>query len=364
MTTRSLRILNTAVILVCFQLSAFSQNLIENGGFEEYKYCPKELSELAKTVVAVSSPTSGTTDLFSTCSDGKVAVPKNFKGEQSPAEGESYAGLYLMAPNDYREYIQFDLTETLTAGMYYDFEFSLSLAESSAVYVQWMQALLVDRPIQLSTNKNLSISRIRLDAAQKFLFLKLQPRGSLKNNKDWVRVTATFKAQGFENRIIIGNFSNNKKTKFYPIKGEVPTHKQFAYFYVDNAQITVSNRQDYELGESYILRGVNFDLDDHNLDPISKERIETVYAQLQEMPHVKVTINGHTDDQGSNAHNNTLSSRRAQSVADYLIALGFPESRVIWKGHGNTQPLISETTEKARQANRRVDFSVTEFADN
>jgi len=361
----SLKILNTIVVLLLFYLTSFSQNFIKNGGFENYKYCPKELSELAKTVVSVSSPTDGTTDLFSTCSTGKVAVPKNFKGEQEPFEGESYAGLYLMAPNDYREYIQFEFKQTLKKGAYYDFEFFLSLAESSEVYVQWLQALMVKEPIQSPTQKNLSVGRIRLDPKQEFIFLKLQPKGLLKNQKDWIKVTGTFKSLGFEKRILIGNFANNKNTKFYSVKkGEVAKHKQYAYYYVDDAKINMSDVQDdYEYGESYILRSVNFALDDYSLDEESRNRLKLVYDQLQKLPNIKVTINGHTDDQGSKQHNDFLSSRRAKAVANHLVSLGFPKDRIIWKGHGNRLPLIPETSETARRANRRVDFTVTDFAD-
>lgn len=358
-----LKILSTIVFL-SLQLPLTAQNLIKNGSFEETSYCPNALSELANTALGISSPTAGTTDLFSRCGKGKVAVPKNFKGKQDPQDGDSYAGLYLMAPNDYREYIQFELLQTLEKGRYYDFEFYLNLAETSEVYIQHLQLLLVGGHVQCATSKNLSAARVSLEGLEKFSFIKLQPRGLLNDRSNWVKVVATFKAEGFENRLIIGNFSSNKGTKFYHLMGEVPRHKQFAYYYVDHAQLYGSDKQDFKLDRPYVLEGVNFALDDHRLDEYSKKQIQKVYAQLRELPNIKVTINGHTDDQGSKTHNDFLSSRRARSVANYLISLGFPEERIISKGHGDTLPLIEKTSDKARRANRRVDFVITEFVDD
>jgi len=71
-----------------------------------------------------------------------------------------------------------------------------------------------------------------------------------------------------------------------------------------------------------------------------------------------LTIVGHTDDVGSTAYNQSLSERRAHSVARYLEAKRVNAMRLAIAGKGETQPLSSNATETGRQANRRVEIYV------
>ena len=159
-----------------------SQNLVYNGGFELLTECPKEVSSLAKNGIHLSSPTEGTTDIFSSCAKGKVAAPKNFRGFQEPHSGSSYAGLYLFSPNHYREYIQLSLNKTLTKGSYYELSLFVSLAESSTVYTPALNILLTDAPIALGTSKNLSKSRLVRLSDKKFNFQKQLEHVSEREN--------------------------------------------------------------------------------------------------------------------------------------------------------------------------------------
>ena len=65
----------------------------------------------------------------------------NFKGKQEPFDGSAYAGLYLYAPDDYREYIQVPLKETLEKGSRYRLTLFLSLSEKSDGAVMDMGAV-------------------------------------------------------------------------------------------------------------------------------------------------------------------------------------------------------------------------------
>jgi outer membrane protein OmpA-like peptidoglycan-associated protein len=71
-----------------------------------------------------------------------------------------------------------------------------------------------------------------------------------------------------------------------------------------------------------------------------------------------LTVVGHTDDVGSNAYNQTLSERRAHSVAQYLESRHVNSMRLALSGKGETQPVESNATETGRQANRRVEIYV------
>jgi outer membrane protein OmpA-like peptidoglycan-associated protein len=69
-----------------------------------------------------------------------------------------------------------------------------------------------------------------------------------------------------------------------------------------------------------------------------------------------LTVVGHTDDVGSNAYNQSLSERRALSVAQYLESKRVDSLRLATAGKGETQPRSSNATESGRQENRRVEI--------
>lgn len=71
-----------------------------------------------------------------------------------------------------------------------------------------------------------------------------------------------------------------------------------------------------------------------------------------------IEIIGHTDSTGGYQHNMTLSQRRAQSVANYLVSQGVDPSRVTTRGAGPDQPVASNANEAGRQQNRRVEVNL------
>ncbi len=356
-----------AVVLIFYCLTTiygYSQgNLVLNGGFELLTECPKEVSSLTKTAQYLSSPTEGTTDIFSTCSSGKVGIPKNFRGQQKALSGEAYAGLYLYSPNDYREYIQLPLDTVLNKGDYYEFSLFVSLAESSTVSTASLDVLFTEAPIALTTSRNLSKSRLLRGQHQKLNFQKLSWKGSSRDTKEWVKVEIGFEAKGFEKNIVLGNFRADALTNKFKTANKGPVTKEFAYYYIDDVVLVKTRHEMYELGAPYVIEGVQFETDSYLLSDFAKTKVRELYQKIRNMPKVKITINGHTDDMGSEGHNEFLSHRRAKSVATYLVNLGFPEERIIWEGHGNRKPLVSKLTEEARLRNRRVDFVITDFED-
>ena len=72
----------------------------------------------------------------------------------------------------------------------------------------------------------------------------------------------------------------------------------------------------------------------------------------------KVEIQGHTDSNGDDQHNQILSDERANSVRTWLISHGVPAERLEAKGYGETKPLVPNVTEGNRQRNRRVQFII------
>jgi OOP family OmpA-OmpF porin len=75
-------------------------------------------------------------------------------------------------------------------------------------------------------------------------------------------------------------------------------------------------------------------------------------------PTANVEIAGHTDTDGGENANQTLSEKRAQAVADYLVKAGLPADRFTPVGYGSTQPVATNETDDGKAQNRRIDFVV------
>lgn len=87
--------------------------------------------------------------------------------------------------------------------------------------------------------------------------------------------------------------------------------------------------------------------------------LNEVTAVLKANPTMTVLIEGHTDSVGSNATNNRLSQRRADSVREYLIKKGIESKRLTAIGFGEEKPIDSNRTRWGRERNRRVEFTIT-----
>lgn len=73
---------------------------------------------------------------------------------------------------------------------------------------------------------------------------------------------------------------------------------------------------------------------------------------------MEISINGHTDNQGSDSYNQKLSEQRAKSVYEYLLKKGINNNKIKYKGYGETVPLTNNDTEENRKKNRRVEIEI------
>ncbi|MFZ4633524.1 MAG: OmpA family protein [Saprospiraceae bacterium] len=112
------------------------------------------------------------------------------------------------------------------------------------------------------------------------------------------------------------------------------------------------------VGKPIVLRNVFFDTGSAELKPESFSELNRLAALLQEMPSLRIQINGHTDDVGDDSSNQVLSENRAKSVYDYLIAKGIKDVRLRYQGFGESQPLVENNTNGQRAQNRRTEFIV------
>jgi len=103
---------------------------------------------------------------------------------------------------------------------------------------------------------------------------------------------------------------------------------------------------------------VSFDFDRADIRPSFRASLDKLAQLIIKYDRTVVHIVGHTDSTGSAEYNQNLSERRAQSVADYLVARGVNASRLVSSGRGESQPRATNDTEAGRQLNRRVEIFV------
>jgi outer membrane protein OmpA-like peptidoglycan-associated protein len=103
---------------------------------------------------------------------------------------------------------------------------------------------------------------------------------------------------------------------------------------------------------------ITFPSGNANIDQSFLSVLDSVVLVLQEFNKTLIVVAGHTDSSGSNALNQSLSERRAQSVSTYLNNAGVIIDRIEVIGFGETQPVASNNTKAGKELNRRVEITL------
>lgn len=104
---------------------------------------------------------------------------------------------------------------------------------------------------------------------------------------------------------------------------------------------------------------VFFDFDKFNLRPDARATLDKQAAWMKSHGGVRVTIEGHCDERGTREYNLALGERRANSVKDYLVALGISPGRIKTISYGKERPVALGSNEAAWTQNRRGVTKVT-----
>lgn len=117
----------------------------------------------------------------------------------------------------------------------------------------------------------------------------------------------------------------------------------------------------YRQGSNVLVRAYGFDF------PSGQSEIQSgnfpllnkIIRAINQFPDSQIEVSGHTDNRGSDALNERLSSDRAEKVARFLVEVGnLSSQRVTSRGYGETRPLASNETQEGRTANRRVEILI------
>lgn len=354
-------------LLLALAATSVAQNLVPNGSFEQYYKCPGTYTTTRDGKIAPGwkSPSTGTPDLFNTCSIGEAGVPTNWAGKSKAYSGIGYAGIYMYIhgrDKSYREYLQAEFSEQLQGGVKYLVEFYYKLSSNSKYSIDRIGFLISDSTYQTKEDGVFPASPT---------YQNINRIIYNQNTGYWTRLGFTYEAKGGERFITIGNFSNDKDTRNYFITGSQSTEpllSRAAYFFVDDVKVVqitksppasaplLSGYSEVKTDEDYVLKNIQFKFNDYTLLETSFEEINRVVDIMNYNKTWRVVVSGHTDDVGSDAFNLELSMQRARSVADYLISRGIDPARIKIQGFGKQSPLQKGNDDATRAINRRVEL--------
>jgi len=111
-------------------------------------------------------------------------------------------------------------------------------------------------------------------------------------------------------------------------------------------------------GEEGVLKDVNFEYDKYNLTDEAAEVMGVNGEYLMTHPEVRVLIEGHCDERGTEEYNLALGEKRALAARDYLVRFGIARERLSIISYGEERPLEMGGDELAWAKNRRAHFVV------
>ncbi|SHF65324.1 OmpA family protein [Mariniphaga anaerophila] len=142
---------------------------------------------------------------------------------------------------------------------------------------------------------------------------------------------------------------------FTGYSGDKPEQLQ----YIKNVRIAKGGVKYYDRvmqDGKIVCNGIRFDVNKATLKPESMGPISEIFSLMQKQPDLKFSVEGHTDSDGDDARNQTLSEQRAKTVMEQLITMGIAPDRLSSKGWGESKPIGGNDTPEGKANNRRVEF--------
>ena len=305
----------------------------------------------------------------------------NYLFDYKLPEKFNYIGFALFKDDDdYSEYIQGKLTEPLIKGKTYCFRISINSTRFTKYLVNRLACHFSPNPIMINDKNEDSFS-----PQVSFSYLPADP-------KSFMTLCDNFTAKGGEKFITIGRFIK-KEDLSVTVKDSFP-ESQFnldksSYYLIDGVELleihdslecdcrtliavlpltlkqsdTVLLKHptyynELKEGKAVVLNNVNFDFDSYILLESSEDELNSFYQFLIDNSQLRFSINGHTDNMGTDEYNQELSIKRAKSVYNWLINKGIQQSRLEYQGFGKKYPLVNSTDDKSRAINRRVEVQI------
>ncbi len=171
-------------------------------------------------------------------------------------------------------------------------------------------------------------------------------RRSVKCYIDQIRVANVPKVDGFS--------PVGFKIRMYPYKDEGNYCMIKSLRFAEGGK---SMRDQLEETGRVVTHGILFDPDSHVIKGESFKTLKNIGQLLEEDPTLRLSIEGHTDSDGSEAHNSELSHNRSKAVVNYLVQnRGIDAGRLEARGWGESKPIDTNDTAEGKANNRRVEL--------
>lgn len=361
-------------LLLCMLVAPFGaasqeDNLVPNSSFEQYKRLPERGNEGLSCVDVWRNPVLiGLGDYYHADSKSrKYTTGRNVLGKQQPHSGKAFAGICVN--KKFREYLQVQLLRPLKK----DKEYRISIFISCADKI-WLSKL--DEFGIVFTKKEITLSPNEYLPDPPTVIFR-DGNNMYKNKKDWIELSAIYKATGIEKVMTFGSFLYREKvvveTKEH---GKIIGPTNYAHYYIDDVSIipldddlpvqaSISAMDQpvkkaaptFTPGNSYIFKSIQFETGKSELLPKAYPELNELIFYLKKNPSVKIVITGHTDNEGDARENVKLSYDRAKAVMSYLLSNEIDEKNVSVEGKGDHLPIDSNNTPEGREKNRRVEIS-------
>lgn len=379
-------------------LAAFAQddmNLVTNPSFESSS--SGKLKKLKQINIAESwdSPTALKADLYDNSKDGlPCSAPANQYGNEEPMDGSRYAGITAYSYNNKqpRTYIQTQLLGPLEKDVDYCIKFYVSLSDQSKYAINNLGMYISKDPLEIDSKED-----IIFEKEKDFEHVALSPENVVMNGRyNWFPICATYKATGKEQYITIGNFYNNKDTKYEKLKklpGTTGSQLPLAYYYVDQVEVFImddpsqcdcSNTMDVDVKTSVVYHK-NYSSED-GISPEEQIKYATIYfdnlktkfeqsmikdldnvaAVMAANPDFKIELSGYSDQsevdevrsQPENEEIRDIAKKRAKKVKEYLVEKGIDASRISIKEQTASESAFMGSNDLEKAKNRKVEFTL------
>lgn len=230
---------------ICLKSQSF-QNLVPNGSFESFTNCPTSSGQIFYAS-PWTAPLCNSSDYFNACSNQMnvpqyAGVSSSYPAYLNAVEGQAYAGIALFQQSEYREYIQVNLTSTLTTNTCY-------YAEFYAANIQYNKYCSNNLALAFSPSQNTAQSSLSCTLINLSIGINKYGNPILKDTVKWHKISGIYNALGNESYLTIGNFLPDNQIdtlNLYP-PGTTP------YYSIPNSYMMIDAVSVFSINPSGVL---------------------------------------------------------------------------------------------------------------
>lgn len=182
-----------------------------------------------------------------------------------------------------------------------------------------------------------------------------------KSESGWRRISISFNKRALKAYLDDARVINIPNLEINPVGFTLAFHNPSGNYkgFVKNIRLAKGAVPLYDkvlTDGKFVTTGIKFDVNKATIKPESIGTINYVVTMMKDNPDLRFAVEGHTDSDGDENHNQKLSEARAKAVMEKLIELGIATERLTYKGHGESKPMADNNSPEGKAQNRRVEF--------